>query len=406
MQTELMKMQYYDLKAETRLEAYADTVVVEKEGSISFIAAIRFGGYPESVKGMADAIYGGGSVTAMMDGKPVVLYSRVKQYRKEFTYDGIYAEAALLIRDEEVSTEHEDDGYGSGEQTSMPRKCYLFCEQGDRERLFEELDKKIGVPLIPEFREYVLSELQDREILKPLQVISCNEKFDVWLLSMAEEEKNIIAVVNDGLKSGAIAIPGSDGKRFPDIHSVTQYLNTFGTMIAERIKNQFQPLFDPATEALSPEILAVNENIRKNTGYSLYDAQLAVSEAHKRCLEEQKATLCIAECGSGKTKIGLTALHAYQQKDAAEGQQKKHFNIVLCPSHMTKKWVREIEESLPDTFAAVINSITELQMVYEAYEKEDKTCYVIMSNEKARDGYMKRPAVRWNKRRRALLCPD
>lgn len=52
------KMEYFDLKVETRLETYADTAVVEKEGNASFIAAVRFGGYPESVKGMSDAIYG------------------------------------------------------------------------------------------------------------------------------------------------------------------------------------------------------------------------------------------------------------------------------------------------------------------------------------------------------------
>lgn len=63
-----MKMEYFDPKAETRLETYADTVVVEKEGSTSYIAAVRFGGYPESVKGMSDAIYGGGSATVDIDG--------------------------------------------------------------------------------------------------------------------------------------------------------------------------------------------------------------------------------------------------------------------------------------------------------------------------------------------------
>lgn len=228
------------------------------------------------------------------------------------------------------------------------------------------------MPLIPEFQEYVLSELQARDILKPLQVISIHEKFAAWLLSMTEGEKNIISVVNDGLKSGAISIPGSNGKSFPDIRSVSQYLNTFGIMIAERIKNQFQPLFDPAIEMLSPEILRVNKHIKEEAGYSLYDAQLAVCEAHKRCLEQKKATLCIAECGSGKTKIGITALHACQQRNAPAGRNVKHFNIVLCPSHMTKKWVREIEESIPDTFASVVTSITELQMVYKAYEQENK----------------------------------
>ena len=57
-----MKTGYYDTKAEVRLETYADTVVIEKERNTAYLAVIRFGGYPESVKGMSEAIYGGSSV--------------------------------------------------------------------------------------------------------------------------------------------------------------------------------------------------------------------------------------------------------------------------------------------------------------------------------------------------------
>jgi len=400
----LMKLEYYDSKAEVRLENYADTVVIEKEGNTRHIVAVRFGGYPESVRGMSDAIFGGGTITADINGESITLLSHVKQYRKELTHDGVYAEATLMIQDEEQRT---DGGEGDCDDKNLgdsPHKCYLFCESGDADGLFIEVDKKSSVPMIPEFRDYVISELISRNILKQLQVISYKEKFDVYALTMTTGEQNIIAVVNEGLKTGAIAIPGAVSEDFPAVHSVTQYLNTFGVMIAERIKNQFQPLFDPATAALSAEILAVNANIKKNVGYSLYDAQLAVAEAHKRCLEIKKATLCIAECGSGKTKIGITALHTYQQRHG--GKHKKHFNIVLCPSHVTKKWVREIEETLPNTFAVHIKSITELNQVYAAYERDNKTCYVIISKEKARDGYMKRPAAMWNKRRKAFICPD
>ena len=221
-----MKMEYYDSKAETRLETYADTVVIEKDGHTSYIAAVRFGGYPESVKGMGEAINGGGSIKVEIDGIPATLYSRIKQYRKEFSHDGIYAEATLMIQDEEQHTGH--DGHECSDTSNKPRKCYLFCEQGDSSRLFEELDKKTAVPLIPEFKEYVLAELQNRGILKQLQVISCNERFDAWLLAMSKDEQNVIFAINDGLKSGAITIPGSGGSEFPSVHSVTQYLNTFG----------------------------------------------------------------------------------------------------------------------------------------------------------------------------------
>lgn len=86
-----MKLVYLDLKSETYLEAYADTVVLEKENNTNFIAAIRFGGYPESVKGSSEAIYGGGTVTLETNGSLITAYSRVKQYRKELSHDGIYS---------------------------------------------------------------------------------------------------------------------------------------------------------------------------------------------------------------------------------------------------------------------------------------------------------------------------
>ena len=397
-----MKISYYDSKVEIRLEAYADTIVLNKDNpGASILVAIRFGGYPESVRALAEAIYGGGDITVETNDGMMSVRSMVKQYRKEYSHDGVYAEATLLINDDR---QHADTEPEKEKAVELPRRCYIFCEQGDDNRLFEEIDKKTAVPLIPEFKDYVLNELQGRKILTPLKVISFREKFDVWGLSLDKDEKNIIAVINDGLTNGIITIPGAsqDNGAFDEIGSVSQYLNAFGVTVAERIRNQFLPLFDPAAESLSRDVLAVNESIRRMAGYSLYDAQLAVAESLKRCLEKKKFALCIAECGSGKTKIGAAALHAYQMKTKAD----KHFNVVICPSHLTKKWVREIEESLPDTFAVVVGSITELLKVYRAYENDTKTCYAIMSKEKARDGYMKRPAAMYNKRKDAFVCPD
>ena len=37
------------------------------------------------------------------------------------------------------------------------------------------------------------------------------------------------------------------------------------------------PLFDPAAEPLSGEVLDINEYVRTHAGYPLYDAQLAVA---------------------------------------------------------------------------------------------------------------------------------
>lgn len=247
------------------------------------LCAVRFGGYPEVTRAMADAIYGGAAVEATIGTETIRLQAMVKRYRRQFSHDGVYAVATLLANDEESSCQGAEE---AEEQTTMePRQCYLFCPSGDRERLFEELDHKTAAPLIPAFRDYVLDTLIGRRELRPLRVLSLREKLDAWVLELQPEDRNIVTILEEGLHSGAIAIPGAtpnadDG--FSQVDGVTSYLNTFGVTVADRIRNQFLPLFDPAAEPLSPEILQVNDHIQKTTGYSLYDAQLAVAEAVKR----------------------------------------------------------------------------------------------------------------------------
>ena len=307
-QSRLIPISYYSSSQEVRLSAYADTIVYEQESpGKKILRAIRFGGYPEMVRALTDAIYAGAALDVRVGGQSMRLEGQVKRYRRQVTHDGVYAEATLLAIDDDQETKaagNSEDGTQAQEKMDLPpRKCVIFCPENDRDRLFEEVDRKTSVPLIPEFRDYVLDELERRGILKKLQVISLREKLDAWVLHCQHDDANIISVVEDGLKSMAIAIPGTvsapDG--FDGVENVTGYLNTFGVTVAERIRKQFQPLFDPANEPLSPEILAVNDYIRAHAGYSLYDAQLAVAEAVKRQLQKHKCGFIVAECGSGKS---------------------------------------------------------------------------------------------------------
>ena len=279
-ESRLIELSYYDPKAETRLTAYADTIVLDHNEKGGIISAIRFGGYPEVVRALSDAIYGGSTIEATQNDTTHRLQSKLRGYQRQLGHDGIYATATLMANDDEYSNEGPEDqedseeaaGTGDGQQTLQPRKCYIFCPAGDRDRLFEELD----------------------------------EKMDAWVLELRPNDENVVQVLEDGLKSGQIAIPGAvpgapDG--FEQVENVTSYLNTFGVTVADRIRNQFLPLFDPASEPLSEEVLAINDCIQQRAGYSLYDAQLAVAEAVKRQLERNGTAIIIAECGSGKTNL-------------------------------------------------------------------------------------------------------
>ena len=421
-QSNLIELTYYDPKANVRLTTYADTIITEPDSKGESIAAVRFGGYPEMVRAMSDAIYGGGDIDLIQNGNTYRLKSTPKAYRRQLSHDGTYATATLMINDEALSaiSSDEDDGEDNEKEAApaepeppKPRKCYIFCPAGDRESLFAEVDRKTAAPLIPEFQDYVLETLTARKILRKLKVFTLSEKLDAWTLDLLPDDKNIVDVLEQGLKEGKISIPGAapdspDG--FDGVTSVTSYLNTFGVTVAERIRNQFEPLFDPASEPLSEEVLAVNDYIREQAGYSLYDAQLAVAEAVKRQLHRRNAAFIVAECGSGKTKIGSTALGALYGLMAAQRRRgaSKTFNLVMCPSHVTKKWVREIGETLPDTYAMVVRSITDLDRLYSMYEAGDKSVFAVFSKERARDGYMRYPTVIWKRhhRHRYFTCPS
>ena len=371
--SKLMKVTYYDPKSQIRLLCYADTVVWDTKPTPT-LTALRFGGYPERVQGLADAIYGGATIE-IEDGKDTYsLKTLTRQYRRELSHDGVYAEATLIAEDDgqsakqnagdkdEPDKDKNDEDDDQIQQDLPPRNTYIFCTPGERRELFDAVDQKTAVPMIPEYQDYVLTELQKRNILRPLQVKSLSRKLEAWLLRCEEKDKNIVAVMEDGLKSGAISIPGATVGLNPldEINSITDYLNTFGVTVAERIKKLFVPLFDPATESLSPEVLAINQYIEDHAGYPLYDAQLAVAEAIKRQLERSKVGLIVAECGSGKSKIGAVSIAATAAgllSHQMSVKVSKTFNLILCPSHVTEKWVRELEETVPNAFAAVGDNV-------------------------------------------------
>ena len=77
-ESKLIELGYYDPSAKIRLSAYADTVVLDADKKGSVICAIRFGGYPEMVRAMADAIYGGATIEATQNDIVRKLQSKLK----------------------------------------------------------------------------------------------------------------------------------------------------------------------------------------------------------------------------------------------------------------------------------------------------------------------------------------
>ena len=207
--------------------------------------------------------------------------------------------------------------------------------------------------------------------------------------------------MEDGLATGSIAIPGTGPQHkgcFRKIKGVMDYLETFGVLIAEKIKNSFKPLYDPSEENVSNKILEADDYLFANKRIRLYPAQKAVAESAKRKLDNSRMAMIIADCGSGKTKICAAALYAHQKG--------KSFNVVLCPSHLTHKWVREIEETIPGARGRILHSISDAEAAFKEFMTGDYTIYCIVSKERARDGYSKKPAVRYSRYKKGFIYPS
>ena len=139
----LMKVTYQDLKKGIRLNAYADAVIWSEDPSPT-LAGLRFGGYAEVVRGLTDAIYGGATIEIEdADGSLLTLKSLSKQYHREVSHEGLYAEATLIAEDEiqessksqdEKSSKHaqKDDLFDDNvPQQDIPAHiCYIFCHPG------------------------------------------------------------------------------------------------------------------------------------------------------------------------------------------------------------------------------------------------------------------------------------
>ena len=69
---QLVPISYRDADNGISLKCYADTIVYLRENNKRILTAVRFGGYPEQVRGMSDAINGGISVETEIEQNRVI----------------------------------------------------------------------------------------------------------------------------------------------------------------------------------------------------------------------------------------------------------------------------------------------------------------------------------------------
>ena len=154
-----------------------------------------------------------------------------------------------------------------------------------------------------------------------------------------------------------------------------EFIDTFKDAIAQRVVESYPPLYRPSGNGGKLPYL-----LRTPLG-----AQEDAIRGAALSLEAHRGTTVVGEMGTGKTFIGAAAAHMAGFRRV----------LILCPPHLTKKWKREIEQTVPGARAAIVTSITDLERL--RFSIGSGPLFAVMSRERAKLSYRWKAAVvmRW-----------
>ena len=282
---------------------------------------------------------------------------------------------------------------------------YANTEEELRDKLYAKISKYSSVPVLEDWKQYLLDRLKQNGKLRQLTVLSKddNAPFNVYRGYFNKEDiKNI---VKQGLQASEIQIMGSN-RRSPILETITglnDYLANFGEILAEKIQTSFKPKFIPGEDKYDTFTNFADDFMFHEANIELFEAQKSVIQAVVNNLKVNDSTFVIAEMGSGKTSMGAAIPYVHN------ANKNKGFNVnVVCPSHLTVKWKREVEERIPNARAYIIHDFKELIELEPKLRNKHKAenTYVILSKERAKMSYDKRPAAIWSKSKRTFVCPE
>ena len=153
------------------------------------------------------------------------------------------------------------------------------------------------------------------------------------------------------------------------------FIDTYRDAIAQRVVESYPPRYRPSENGRSlPQLLR-----------SPLGAQADAIRAAALSLDVHRGTTVVGEMGTGKTFIAASAAHMAGFRRI----------LVLCPPHLTRKWKREVEDTVPDARAVIVASITDLERLRLSHGPGP--LFVVMSRERAKLSYRWLPAVveRW-----------
>lgn len=262
------------------------------------------------------------------------------------------------------------------------------------DKLYNKIAKYSSVPVLNEWKNYIVESLIARKKVRGMYKFTTLQNDTSRCHRAMFNKDDIKCIVKEGLKNKDINIAGSNNPSpiLENITGLNDYLNCFGEILASKIQTSFKPKFIPGEDKYDTFTNFVDDFMFHEADIELFEAQKSIIQATVNNLKINDSTFIIAEMGSGKTSMGAAIPYAHN------ANRNKGFNtVVVCPSHLTIKWKREVEERIPNAKAYIVSDFNELKSLEPKLRNKHKVenTYIILSKERAKMNYDLRPAAIW-----------
>lgn len=248
---------------------------------------------------------------------------------------------------------------------------------------------RFTTPLLRQWVPWLNQEMRNKGTIVPLTQAGCNAG-----LVQADDE-TLDGLVREGLQQRHLKISGQPSRLnstpWPnEIKTLEDYLLAYGPLLGKQAERSLKPLHLPGRDSL-PSLGLLR---------SPFEAQSHVIAALCKSFQRQKSTLLAAEMGTGKTLMGLSAVHTH-------AGNRPYQALVFCPGQLTLKWEREIRETIPGAEVIHLKSWKDLLTLDRATRPKTVEWFII-ARDRAKLGAKWKPVcnVRSQGIDGYLRCPE
>lgn len=235
---------------------------------------------------------------------------------------------------------------------------------------------RFTTPLLREWVPWLFKEMKKQGVIVESTQVGCRTG-----LLLADNDK-LDKLVTTGIQQGYLPIgdhaPSTTNSRKREakngVNNLDDYLVRYGKLLGKQAEQSLEPLHVPGRDAL-PNL----DLIRRP-----FEAQAHVIEAARQALCRQKCLMIVGEMGSGKSLMGIAAIHAH-----AAGRPYRA--LVFCPGQLVNKWQREIVETIEGAEVIQIESWKTL-LSQDPTKKPPSIQWFIIARDRAKLGAKWQPA--------------